>query len=161
MKTLVMSFVIAAAGLFNSAFAGNTVQQRFAYNTDTDSTGTEMQYIYKVSADGQYLRHHLQYRCTYDAQRRLLAKEILRWDAASAKYCPAYALRYSYEGNAVTVECARWSKQDQAYTDIREKAVYAFDATGLTYQAYEYDADADAWHLTGEHEAEAALLAER
>ena len=45
MKTLVMSFVIAAAGLFNSAFAGNTVQQRFAYNTDTDSTGAEMQYI--------------------------------------------------------------------------------------------------------------------
>ena len=161
MKTLVMSFVIAATGLFNAAFAGNTTQQRFAYNADTDSTGTEMQYIYKVSADGQYLRHHLQYRCTYDAQRRLLAKEILRWDAASAKYCPAYALRYSYEGNAVTVECARWSKQDQAYTDIREKAVYAFDATGLTYQAYEYDADADAWHLTGEHEAEAALLAER
>lgn len=161
MKTLVMSFVIAATGLFNNAFAGNSAQQRFAYNTETDSTGTETQYIYKVTEDGQYLRHHLQYRCTYDAQRRLLTKEILRWDAASAKYCPAYALHYTYEGDAVTVECARWSKQDQAYTDIREKVVYAADAMGLTYQAYEYDADADAWRLTGEHEVDAALLAER
>lgn len=160
MKTLVMSFVIAAAGWFNNAFAGNATQ-RFAYNTETDSTGTEMQYIYKVSADGQYLRHHLQYRCTYDSQRRLLTKEILRWDAASAKYCPAYALHYAYEGDAVTVECALWSRHDQAYTDVREKAVYAADALGLTYQAYEYDADADAWRLTGEHEVDAALLAER
>ena len=161
MKTLVMSFVIAATGLFNNAFAGNSAQQRFAYNTETDSTGTETQYIYKVTEDGQYLRHHLQYRCTYDDARRLLTKEILRWDVASAKYCPAYALHYTYEDDAVTVECARWSKQDQAYTDIREKVVYAADAMGLTYQAYEYDADADAWRLTGEHEVDAALLAER
>ena len=161
MKTLVMSFVIAATGLFNAAFAGNNTKQRFAYNTEADSTGTEMQYIYKVSADGQYLRHHLQYRYIYDSQRRLLTKEILRWDASSSQYCPAYALHYTYEGDAVTVECARWSKQDQAYTDIREKAVYAADAMGLTYQAYEYDADADAWHLTGKHEVEAALLAAR
>ena len=161
MKTLVMSFVIAATGLFNAAFAGNSAQQRFAYNTDTDSTGTEMQYIYKVTEDGQYLRHHLKYRCTYDSQRRLLTKEILRWDAASAKYCPAYALHYAYEGDAVTVECALWSRHYQAYTDVREKAVYAADALGLTYQAYEYDAKADAWRLTGEHEVDAALLAER
>ena len=88
-------------------------------------------------------------------------KEILRWDDASAKYCPLYALRYAYEGGAVTVECARWSVEDQAYTDVREKAVYAPDAYGLTYQAYEYDAESEAWQLTGEHEVDAALLAGR
>ena len=88
-------------------------------------------------------------------------KEILRWDDASAKYCPVYALRYAYEGGAVTVECARWSVEDQAYTDVREKAVYAPDAYGLTYQAYEYDAESGAWQLTDEHEVDAALLAGR
>ena len=137
MKTLIMSLVIAAAGLPNTAFAGNAAQQRFAYNTEET------------------------YRCTYDGHRRLLMKEILRWDDASAKYCPVYALRYAYEGGAVTVECARWSVEDQAYTDVREKAVYAPDAYGLTYQAYEYDAECDAWQLTGEHEVDAALLAGR
>lgn len=160
MKTLVMSLVIAATGLFNTAFAGNATQ-RFAYNTDTDSMGVETQYVYKVTEDGRYLRHHLQYRCTYDDAHRLLAKEILRWDDASAKYCPAYALHYTYEGDAVIVECARWCAEDQAYTDVREKAVYASDVYGLTYQAYEYDAESGAWQLTGEHEVDAALLAER
>ena len=101
------------------------------------------------------------YRCTYDGHRRLLMKEILRWDDASAKYCPVYALHYVYEGGAVTVECARWRAEDQAYTDVREKAVYAPDAYGLTYQAYEYDAESGAWRLTGEHEVDAALLAGR
>lgn len=92
-----MSLVIAAAGLSNTAFAGNAAQQRFAYNTE-ETGNAEIQYVYKVSADGQYLSHHLKYRCTYDGHRRLLMKEILRWDDASAKYCPAYALRYAYEG---------------------------------------------------------------
>ena len=160
MKTLIMSLVIAAAGLSNTAFAGNAAQQRFAYNTE-ETGNAEIQYVYKVSADGQYLSHHLKYRCTYDGHRRLLMKEILRWDDASAKYCPVYALRYAYEGGAVTVECARWSVEDQAYTDVREKAVYAPDAYGLTYQAYEYDAESDAWQLTDEHGVDAALLAGR
>ena len=137
MKTLIMSLVIAAAGLSNTAFAGNAAQQRFAYNTE-ETGNAEIQYVYKVSADGQYLSHHLKYRCTYDGHRRLLMKEILRWDDASAKYCPVYA-----------------------YTDVREKAVYAPDAYGLTYQAYEYDAESGAWLLTGEHEVDAALLAGR
>ena len=149
MKTLIMSLVIAAAGLSNTAFAGNAAQQRFAYNTE-ETGNAEIQYVYKVSADGQYLSHHLKYRCTYDGHRRL-----------SAKYCPVYALHYVYEGGAVTVECARWRAEDQAYTDVREKAVYAPDAYGLTYQAYEYDAESGAWLLTGEHEVDAALLAGR
>ena len=34
MKTLIMSLVIAAAGLSNTAFAGNAAQRRFAYNTE-------------------------------------------------------------------------------------------------------------------------------
>ena len=160
MKTLIMSLVIAAAGLSNTAFAGNAAQQRFAYNTE-ETGNAEIQYVYKVSADGQYLSHHLKHRCTYDGHRRLLMKEILRWDDASAKYCPVYALHYAYEGGAVTVECARWRAEDQAYTDVREKAVYAPDAYGLTYQAYEYDAESGAWLLTGEHEVDAALLAGR
>ena len=159
MKTLVMSFVIAATGLFNTVSTGNATQ-RFAYNTEEDEDA-QIQYVYKVTEDGQYLRHHLKCRCTYDDGHRLLTKEILRWDDASARYCPAYALHYAYEEDAVIVECARWCVEDQAYTDVREKAVYASDAYGLTYQAYEYDAESGAWQLTHEHEAGASLLAGR
>lgn len=159
MKTLVMSLVIAATELFNVAFAGDSAP-RFAYNTE--KTGdAEIQYVYKVTEDGQYLRHHLKYRYTYDDAHRLLAKEVLCWDASSEDYRPAYALHYAYEGDSVSVECARWDAREQAYTDVREKVVYASDAYGLTYQAYEYDAENGAWLLTDEHEAEASLLAGR
>lgn len=159
MKTLVMSLAIAASGLFNTTFAANPTQ-RFAYNME-EGEDAQIQYVYKVTEDGRYLRHHLKYRCTYDDAHRLLAKEILRWDDASAKYCPAYALHYAYGDDSVTVECARWCVEEQAYTDVREKVVYASDVYGLTYQAYEYDAESGAWQLTNEHEAKASLLAER
>ena len=75
MKTLIMSLVIAAAGLSNTAFAGNAAQQRFAYNTE-ETGNAEIQYVYKVSADGQYLSHHLKYRCTYDGHRRLIVRHM-------------------------------------------------------------------------------------
>lgn len=162
MKTLLMSLVIAATSLLNSAFAANPATPRFAYNADTDSAGVTTQYVYKVSEDGLHLRHHLKYRYTYDDAHRLLCKEALRWDAAAGTYRPAYALHYAYAADAsVSVELALWNRQDEAYTDVREKAVYSSDAFGLTYQAYEYDARHNGWQLTDEHEVDVALLAGR
>lgn len=161
MKTLVISLALAAAGMLNSAFAA-TPSQRFAYNSATDSTGVTTEYVYKVNEDGLTLRHHLKYRYTYDDAHRLLCKETLRWDAVAACYRPAFALRYAYAADAsVAVELALWNTSDQAYSDVREKAVYAADAFGLTYQAYAYDADSRSWQLTGGHEVEAELLAGR
>ena len=156
-----MSLVIAATGMLNATFAANP-SQGFAYNSDTDSTGITTQYIYQKSEDGLHLRHHLKYRYIYDDAHRLLCKEVLRWDAASESYRPAYALHYAYAADgSVSVELARWDKQAQAYSDVREKAVYSSDAFGLTYQAYAYDTDSHDWQLTSEHEVEAALLADR
>ena len=43
MKTLVMSFVIAATGLFNTVSTGNATQ-RFAYNTEEDEDA-QIQYV--------------------------------------------------------------------------------------------------------------------
>ncbi|HJA84609.1 MAG TPA: DUF3836 domain-containing protein [Candidatus Bacteroides avicola] len=161
MKTLVISLVMAAAGMLNSVSAANS-SQRFAYNSDTDSTGVTTEYVYKVSEDGLYLYHHLKYRYIYDDSQRLLCKEILRWDAVSEDYLPSYALHYTYTADdTVSVELALWSKSDEAYTDVREKAVYAADAFGLTYQAYEYDVRHNVWQMTGEHEVEAMLMADR
>ena len=109
-----------------------------------------------------YCYHHLKYRYIYDDTQRLLCKEILRWDAFSEDYLPSYALHYTYTADdTVSVELALWSKSDEAYTDVREKAVYAADAFGLTYQAYEYDARHNVWQMTGEHEVEAMLMADR
>lgn len=159
MKTLVMSLVIAATSVLNATSA-TTFSQGFAYNTDTDSIGVTTQYVYKKTPDGRYLNHHLKHRYIYDAAHRLLSKETLRWDAASGSYRPAYALRYTYpDGASVSVELALWDKQAGDYTDIREKAVYAAGAFGLTYQAYEYDAEDNVWLLTRELETGNSLLA--
>ena len=51
--------------------------------------------------------------------------------------------------------------RQQAYTDLRERAVYTPDALGLTYQSYAYDAENGTWDLTCEHEAQAPLLADK
>ena len=99
---------------------------------------------------------------TPTASHRLLAREVLRWDASLQDYRPAYTLRYAYAADAtVTIECARWDAEQQAYTDLRERAVYTPDALGLTYQSYAYDAEDGTWDLTCEHEAQAPLLADK
>ena len=101
-------------------------------------------------------------RCTYDDAHRLLAREVLRWDANLQDYRPAYALHYTYAADAtVTIECARWDAERQAYTDLRERAVYTPDAQGFTYQTYAYDDESDTWNLTCEHEVESPLLADK
>ncbi len=58
MNALILSLVIAAAGLSNTAFAGNAAQHRVAYNTE-ETGDAGIHYVYAVSADGQYLGHHL------------------------------------------------------------------------------------------------------
>ena len=81
MKCLVMSLIVIVNMGINLAFA-TVPTNDFAYNSEpADSTGVETQYIYRKTDNGRYLRHHLKYRCTYDDAHRLLAREVLRWDA--------------------------------------------------------------------------------
>ena len=151
MKCLVMSLIVIVNMGINLAFA-----------TVPTSTGIETQYIYRKTDNGRYLRHHLKYRCTYDDAHRLLAREVLRWDANLQDYRPAYALHYAYAADAtVTIECARWDAEKQAYTDLRERAVYTPDALGFTYQTYAYDDESDTWNLTCEHNVQSPLLADK
>ena len=95
MKCLVMSLIVIVNMGINLAFA-TVPTNDFAYNSEpADSTGVETQYIYRKTDNGRYLRHHLKYRCTYDDAHRLLAREVLRWDANLQDYRPAYALHYA------------------------------------------------------------------
>ena len=162
MKCLVMSLIVMVNMGINLGFATAPAND-FAYNSEpADSTGVETRYIYRKTDDGRYLRHHLKYRCTYDDAHRLLAREVLRWDADLQDYRPAYTLRYAYAADAtVTIECARWDTEEQAYTDLRERAVYTPDAQGFTYQTYAYDDESDTWNLTCEHNVQSPLLADK
>ena len=157
-----MSLIVIVNMGINLAFA-TVPTNDFAYNSEpADSTGVETQYIYRKTDNGRYLRHHLKYRCTYDDAHRLLAREVLRWDANLQDYRPAYALHYAYAADAtVTIECARWDAEEQAYTDLRERAVYTPDALGFTYQTYAYDDESDTWNLTCEHNVQSPLLADK
>ena len=148
MKCLVMSLIVIVNMGINLAFA-TVPTNDFAYNSEpADSTGVETQYIYRKTDNGRYLRHHL--------------SEVLRWDANLQDYRPAYALHYAYAADAtVTIECVRWDAEEQAYTDLRERAVYTPDAQGFTYQTYAYDDESDTWNLTCEYEVESPLLADK
>ena len=88
-----MSLIVMVNMGINLGFATAPAND-FAYNSEpADSTGVETRYIYRKTDDGRYLRHHLKYRCTYDDAHRLLAREVLRWDADLQDYRPAYTLR--------------------------------------------------------------------
>ena len=64
-----------------------------------------------------------------------------------------------------TVEYALWNEQSNAYTDIKQKAVYRqTDSSVLRYLSYEWDEKNNDWSLTADHhmtDESVQLLAEK
>ena len=112
MKCLVMSLIVIVNMGINLAFA-TVPTNDFAYNSEpADSTGVETQYIYRKTDNGRYLRHHLKYRCTYDDAHRLLAREVLRWDANDLRERAVYtpdAQGFTYQTYAYDDESDTWN----------------------------------------------------
>ena len=72
---------------------------------------------------------------------------------------------YNTETNDGRVEYALWNEQSNAYTDIKQKAVYRqTDSSVLRYLSYEWDEKNNDWSLTADHhmtDESVQLLAEK
>ena len=149
MKTLVISAIIAMTSLVNvvSAAAVNRTDN-FAYNTETNDGRVETQTVFKVE-NQKFLHRH---------------KEVLKWNESTQSFEKHHSLNFFYTDD-VTVEYALWNEQSNAYTDIKQKAVYRqTDSSVLRYLSYEWDEKNNDWSLTADHhmtDESVQLLAEK
>lgn len=148
MKTLVMTVMMAVTGLINVTGANGGPD--FAYSTKVENGQMTAQTVYKVE-DGKYLKQHLMYGFDYDAENRLIRKEVFKWDVIRQVYERSYCLNYTYEAGGTEMELALWNAKEAGYTDVKQKVVYLQDGMGITYLAYEWDSRDRNWNLLAEH----------
>ena len=154
--TVILSAVMAMATSVASV-------SNFAYNSEINNGKVESQTVYEVQ-NQQYLQPHLKYNYTYDEQNRLIQKEVLKWNESTQSFEKHHSLNFFYTDD-VTVEYALWNEQSNAYTDIKQKAVYRqTDSSVLRYLSYEWDEKNNDWSLTADHhmtDESVQLLAEK
>lgn len=145
MKTLVLSVIIAMTSVVN-AVSGNRVNN-FAYNTETNGGRTETQTVFKVE-NNKYLHNHVKYNYIYDNNGRIQQKEVLKWNEDTKSFEKHHSLNFFYTDD-VTIEYAAWNEKDNAYTDIKQKAVYQqTNDSNLRYMSYEWNEKNNNWNLT-------------
>ena len=161
MKSLVLSLVITVTFVIN-AVSGNKLNE-FAYNSEKQENGVETKMVYKVK-QGKYLERHLQHNYAHDAQGRVSAKEILKWNKDNQSFEKLYCLNFIYTDNEVNVEYALWDNSTNDFTRIKSKAIYQINNEGINYLAYQWNETENNWDLKVEHNTvydNERLLAER
>ena len=102
-----------------------------------------------------YLHNHLQYNYAYNAEGRVSAKEVLKWNKENQRFEKQYCLNFSYDGTDINVEYVAWNSKTNAYADVKAKAVYQINAMGTSYQSYKWNKKDNSWNLTAEHSTQA------
>lgn len=149
MKALVLSVIIVMTFVVN-AVSGNRANN-FAYNTETNGERTETQTVFKVE-NNKYLHNHVKYNYIYNNNGRIQQKEVLKWNEATKSFEKHHSLNFFYTDD-VTIEYALWNEKDNAYTDIKQKAVYQqTDDSNLRYLSYEWNEKNNDWNLTTDHQ---------
>ncbi|WP_300704159.1 DUF3836 domain-containing protein [Bacteroides sp.] len=149
MKALVLSVIIVMTSVVN-AVSGNRTNN-FAYNTETNGERTETQTVFKVE-NNKYLHNHVKYNYIYNNDGRIQQKEVLKWNEATKSFEKHHSLNFFYTDD-VTIEYALWNEKDNAYTDIKQKAVYQqTDDSNLRYLSYEWSEKNNDWNLTTDHQ---------
>lgn len=133
MKTLVMTTIFVVTVVVN-AFGGN-IRKDFAYNEVMNGNQVESRMVYKVE-NGKFLQNHLKYNFTYDAQGRMIRKEALKWNEVEQAFEHFYCLNCNYTEAGTDVEYALWDNKTNAYSDVKEKAVYLKTGDGIDYLSY-------------------------
>lgn len=161
MKALVLSVVFALTSVVN-AVSGNNVKD-FAYNTEMNEGLVKTETVFKVE-NRKYLHNHLQYNYAYNAEGRVSAKEVLKWNKENQRFEKQYCLNFSYDGTDINVEYVAWNSKAGDYTNVKAKAVYQMNENGMNYMAYNWNEKNNSWNLVTEHNAtnwNNALLANR
>lgn len=142
--TLIMAMTAATNVLGNNA-ANN---DNFAYNCKVEGDQVTTQYVYRKTADGQALKHHLIYRYAYDEQGRVVSKEALKWDEARRAYGQYYRLNVAYNTDEVQLQLARWNPDEKAYSADLQRVVYRSTDETTNYLSYAWSEQSGSWELS-------------
>jgi len=109
----------------------------FYYDSNRELTpNAPTRTICKLDESGKYLIPQLKYFFTYDAEGRVVKKEAYRWNKDSKSWAQSYMLNISYEEACMTLDYAKWDKDELAYASNKERAVYTMQNEDVVSYAY-------------------------
>ena len=73
-----------------------------------------------------------------DVYKRQIQKEALRWNEIEQAFERFYCLNYNYTEAGTDVEYALWDNKTNAYSDVKEKAVYLQAGDDINYLSYKW-----------------------
>lgn len=143
-----MELITATTILWTMLSAANGANEGFAYNTEMANNQVTSQYVYKQTDCGKYLSQHLKYNFTYDAQHRLIQKEVLKWDPCNESWKKDFCLLYTYSQFGYTVKYAPWNDATESYSQVTAKQTYDEIQNGAYRVAlYNWDQDKSRWDM--------------
>lgn len=140
--------LITTATIFLSSMNIYNNDCNFAYDAKLCDDVVSSQIVYQKSDDGKYLSRHFKYNYTYDAEQRLVKKEVMKWDVWTNKWINSHCLNYTYSSNGYSIEYVRWNTQNTNYTDVMEKQTYDETVNGaMAICSYSWDNKDSQWIL--------------
>jgi hypothetical protein len=114
-----------------------TLAQKYYYDSNRELTlNAPTRTICKPDESGKYLVPHLKYFFTYDESGRVVKKEAHRWNSGSKSWEQSYILNISHEEACMTLDYAKWDKEELAYASNKERAVYTMQNEEVVSYAY-------------------------
>ena len=164
MKTTVLFRTVVVAVMAVVCVANSELKAQepsFVTNEVMNGDQVASKVVYRM--DGALYRH-MKYDFAYDSQNRMIAKEAMKWDAASEKWTPYFKISYAYANNEISMEYARWNAGHKEYDAAIEKSVYELNDSNMpvAYINYKWNqADKD-WsrNVANSFEKSTELMAE-
>jgi len=125
MKTMILKSALAIILVFAGAMSMNlSAQEKFVTNDEIKDDLVVSKTIYLN--DGQ-LHRHTKYTFKYDDQKRVVEKEVLKWNGSKEEWMQDHRITYTYAADTVTMELARWNKKQKEYNLDKKESVYKID----------------------------------
>lgn len=136
--------IMVVAGVVNAELKAQDTN--FVTNEEKVGDLVTSKVIYRM--DGALYRH-MKYDFSYDDQKRMTAKEALKWDSVSEKWTPYFKITYLYSGNEITMEYARWNDNHKAYDASVEKSIYELNTKNMpvAYMNYRWNQTDKDWNI--------------
>lgn len=146
---MAMDAITITTAMMLSLFNNNIGSDKFIYNTEfNDLQEVCAKTVFEKNSENECFQKKLRYQYAYDAQKRLLAKEVQAWDESSGKWDNAYRLEYKYAPEETSVTCMKWDSRTNDYSNMKDKIIYSqLDEHVLSVSNYTWDEKDCDWAL--------------
>lgn len=131
MKTnLSLKLIALSAMLFVITFAtsARSYDNQLIYNPIEENGLMVGQTVFKM--DGSTLANYMKYNYKYNADKRMIESEALKWNSTKEEWVKDLRINYTYTGKTVTTEYYKWDSKKKEYILVSEMTV-TMDDTNL------------------------------